>query len=429
MAERSAIGIAMAACLLTTGGVYAQGMAPAGGSAVAPNPYYAPAAAQPMCPVPGPGVAQANLYVDGDGMTTKADYGQAANCDRTPLEEALCRACRNVSVQVDYINWGINRPSVAVIGAQPAPGVLQPDFIPFFEAVTNNATQYFPVTGGFAREYDTSAVNLSNNSGVQGTLSLPMTYGKAELTGFVLARNPSPIDPGGLPQGNSEGSLFAAIGLTSGGVPSDNLLLFSQGFSAQFGSLVFGFEGNAVLNPIFPQEHGFNWSPLIGYRYLGIQERFDIVGLNPGVGSNPNPLVTTINSRTISNLHGPQAGMRFEWVSEYFTIGAEPKVMLGVNQFASTVDSSDPTIGSHSDHVTAVRFAPLGALNVYAKIPIHDQIKIYVAYNLIGTANVARPQNQIVYDETVGGENNIHLAPQSNGILIQGYSIGGEVNF
>ncbi len=85
-------------------------------------------------------------------------------------------------------------------------------------------------------------------------------------------------------------------------------------------------------------------------------------------------------------------------MTQWFTIGADPRVMVGVNQFASSVDSFDPTIGSNSDYISTARFSAVGAIDTYVKIPIHDQVKLFAAYNLFGTGNISRPQQQIDYN-------------------------------
>jgi len=370
-------------------------------------------------------------------MTTKSDTRESEQLDETPLEEALCRVARNVMFNIDYINWGIAKPQTELIGAQPTLATLNPvlaqlpaEFYPFFSGMQKSPTEPFPVANGFARAYDTGPISLYENSGIKGTLSLPMTYGSAELTGFVMQHADSQVNLGGLPQGSASNfppdEFFAAIPVKVNETTSSLVALFDQSFRAEFSSLVFGGEFNIVFNPIVPKEYGLLIRPMLGFRYLGIQEEFDVQASNIGSAT------TTINSRTINNLWGPQIGCRFELVTQWFTIGAEPRVMLGVNQFVSTVDSFDPTIGSSSDRISTVRFAPVGAFDLYTKIPIHDQVKLYFAYNLIGTGNISRPQQQIDYNvNEVNGvfTNDLHLSLGHSEFIVQGFSAGLEFNF
>jgi hypothetical protein len=97
------------------------------------------------------------------------------------------------------------------------------------------------------------------------------------------------------------------------------------------------------------------------------------------------------------------------------------------------VYSSDPTIGNSADRIAADRFTAVGALDLYTKIPIHDQVKLYFAYNLIGTGNISRPQQQIDYnvDESSGGvfTNDLHLSLSHSEFIVQGFSAGLEFNF
>ncbi len=395
---------------------------------------YMPQSAYPQ-PQGGP-PPQPNLYVDCNGMTTKSDTREAEAVDETPLEEALCKVARNVSFNIDYINWGIVKPQTQLIGAQPTLATLNPveaEFptFPFLfsEGMQRSATQPFPVDDGYARAYDTGPISLYENSGIKGTVSLPLTFGSAELTGFILQHAESQVNLGGLPQGSAanQDEFFAAIPVKVNEQTSSLVALYSQSFGAEFTSLVFGGEFNIVLNPIVPKQYGLLIRPLVGFRYLGIQEEFDVAAANPGVAT------TTIQSRTINNIYGPQVGCRFELVTQWFTIGVDPRVMVGVNQFASSVYSSDPTIGNSADRIAADRFTAVGALDLYTKIPIHDQVKLYFAYNLIGTGNISRPQQQIDYnvDESSGGvfTNDLHLSLSHSEFIVQGFSAGLEFNF
>jgi hypothetical protein len=174
-----------------------------------------------------------------------------------------------------------------------------------------------------------------------------------------------------------------------------------------------------------PKQYGLLIRPMLGFRYLGIQEEFDVVASNPGATS-------TITSRDINNIYGPQAGVRFELVTQWFTIGADPRVMVGVNQFSASVQSIDPVLGNSGDTIDAARFTAVGALDVYAKIPIHDQARLFFAYNLMGTGNISRPQQQINYNVNESGgvfTNDINLSPAHTDYIVQGFSVGMEFNF
>ncbi len=91
---------------------------------------------------------------------------------------------------------------------------------------------------------------------------------------------------GGLPQGSADNipadENFAAIPVKVNGINSSYLGLYSQSFEAGFSSLVFGGEFNIYFNPIVPKEYGLLIRPMVGFRYLGIQEEFDRRGLEPG---------------------------------------------------------------------------------------------------------------------------------------------------
>jgi hypothetical protein len=359
----------------------------------------------------------------------------------TPWDAILCRILRNVEVRLDYINWGISRPRTVLIGENPAPGVLQPTFglIPFDgfffinpspPSVQKNPTDVFPILNanfnqiGQARAYDTTGISLKENSGFQGTLIFPMTYGTIEASGFILEKADSAPNPGGLPAGvPGNNQSFAAIPVTVGGQPSTTVALYSQGFNQYFSSFLYGSEVNTFFTAIFPKEYGFVIKPMLGFRYLGIDEHFDVVA------SNPNVPASVLRSTTINNIYGPSFGARFALETQWFTIGCDPRITFAVNQFASNLNSFDPRTGAVNDHEIDARFAPVGALDAFIKIPVQERFRVYAAYNLFGTTNISRPQEQVAYDITAGGANNTHLNLASSGIMVQGFSIGCEFNF
>jgi hypothetical protein len=472
MVGRLGLGIATALSLLSAGGLYAQGIGPAPGSqAYTSDGYsgsgaYAPGAPgsgtqfvsqglspfgtnpQPAFGPPGHGqssVAPAaysmqdpNSAAGQPGCPGSGAYSGMPGCGsaeatddfvETPWEDILSRVLRNVEIRLDYINWGISRPRTVLIGETPGPGVLQPIFNDF-SSVQKNPTDVFPILDqnfnqvGQARAYDTTGISLFENSGFQATFILPMTYGNLEVSGFILGKANSAPNPGGLPAGiPGQSESFAAIPVDIGGKQSETIALFSQSFNQYFSSFVFGAEANVYFNAIVPKDYGLVVKPMVGFRYLGIDEHFNVAATNPAVTA------TTIESSTINNIYGPSVGCRVELLTQWFTVGVDPRVTFGVNQFASNLNSSDPTVGDSRDHLIDARFAPVGAVDAYIKIPIHERFRLYAAYNLFGTTNISRPQEQIDYNISNAGQNDIHLNLASSGIMVQGYSVGCEFNF
>jgi hypothetical protein len=472
MVGRLGLGIATALSLLSAGGLYAQGIGPSPGSqAYTSNGYsgsgaYAPAGPGPGNPLVSQGLSpfgtnpQPAFGPPGHGQSSVAPaaysmqdpnsaagqpgcpgsgaYSGMPGCGsaeasddfvETPWEDILGRVLRNVEIRLDYINWGISRPRTVLIGETPGPGVLQPIFSDF-TSVQKNPTDVFPILDqnfnqvGQARAYDTTGISLFENSGFQATFILPMTYGNLEVSGFILGKGNSAPNPGGLPAGiPGQSESFAAIPVDIGGKQSETIALFSQSFNQYFSSFVFGAEANVYFNAIVPKDYGLVVKPMVGFRYLGIDEHFNVAATNPGVTA------TTIESSTINNIYGPTVGCRVELLTQWFTVGVDPRVTFGVNQFASNLNSSDPTVGDSRDHLIDARFAPVGAVDAYIKIPIHERFRLYAAYNLFGTTNISRPQEQIDYNISNAGQNDIHLNLASSAIMIQGYSVGCEFNF
>ena len=144
-------------------------------------------------------------------------------------------------------------------------------------------------------------------------------------------------------------------------------------------------------------------------------------------------LVSDINSNVDNRIYAPQFGMRFEWVDQWFTLGIEPKVAFGVNQYDATVrtdrlrSAGDPTVITSAN---GSRFAPVGDFSVYGKIHLRDNFSLFVSYQVMIASGISRPGDNIFYNDNGSTQPAaIVVDPSFRSMVWQGLTVGGEVKF
>jgi len=359
-------------------------------------------------------------YYDEDGtVVTRSeleyDDGELAE---TPLEKALSRALHSSWVRFDYLHWHLPDPGDVLIGAPTTD--IGPGYLTKFFSL---GSQLFP--SGYGRDIDLSRIGLHDISGVQTTIGLPLTFGSIEASGFILQQASDEMIETDIPGTHSGLTLFSLITTTTNGVQTTannaGALRWSDAFQARITSDVWGTEINFIMDGLEPGE-GFKFRPLAGARYLAVQEQMLITGSSGGDTDR-------ISSEVFNNVYGPQIGFRAELVHRWFTVGVEPKVMIGANSYLSSLRTSDllgdgPTRNKTRDGV----FSPIGDLDVYFRIPVNDNFALFASYNLTVISKISRPFDNIVYDVS-NGQNNLHLDNKEHSYRLEGYTVGAEIIF
>jgi len=223
-------------------------------------------------------------------------------------------------------------------------------------------------------------------------------------------------------------------------------------YEAVLKTQVWGAEGNYIV-PYWDEGSLVQIQPLFGFRYFNFEESLRQSGLYKFTAQDPNTNVVTstiesraIGSSTINNLYGPQLGLRAELAHQWFTIGAQPKVMLGLNQYKADLKTEnilgpndrDQFITDHDE-----RFGVVGDLQVYSRVHLTSHFSLFAAYNLLWAGQITRPEDNIVYnartlptvippdvaESELDLESDFKLDPQFSGALLQGLSVGGEVRW
>jgi hypothetical protein len=218
-------------------------------------------------------------------------------------------------------------------------------------------------------------------------------------------------------------------------------------YQAALKTQVWGAEGNYIA-PAWDGGADLVVQPLAGFRFLNFQEDLRQSGLytntfiNPNTGLVDRQIVSRrIDSTTVNNLFGPQIGLRGEFNHKWLTIGAQPKIMMGMNAYEAKLqtenilrpDDLDQKLGT-----SEVRLGFVSDLEVYSRLKLSHGFSIFVGYNFLWAGQITRPADNIVYnarslvaDPVTENdlESDFKLKPRYSSAILQGLSVGGELRF
>lgn len=268
------------------------------------------------------------------------------------------------------------------------------------------------------------------------------------ITGGSTTLLPDVLSPGGitLPAGtllrtNETG--IPVMPLLSNGQVGTDFLIFNGGYGADYDSNVWGTDAKLILD-IGPNHNGMKLNPLVGFRYMSVDERFRQVGVSTvgllrldRVGAAEAvfeaPRAAIIDSEVQNNLYGLQVGASAEYNNEYFSLGVEPKVSMGVNQYKASVTTrqlrsiNDPEVTTRDDSFT---FAPVFDVNLYGQVHVTPYFTLHAGYNFTYLFQVTRPAENIVYnDNGPTALPGVVVDAETQDMHIQGLTIGGEFRF
>ncbi len=372
------------------------------------SPYYQ------HLPVGPDGIVTERLPEDLGGL-----YGES------PLDAYLKSFAKNLWVRLEYLHWDYERPGDTTLGA-PVLGVRDP-------------REPFPVTvgtnlAGFAHVPSLGSLNLRDNQGLRATLGIPLTVGSVELSIFSFEEGRTGMaEDMGDPRVGATLQNFIATSTYTDGEIGHNLFLYDRYFSADFTSDFWGGEANFIFDPLVPGP-GFKLRPLIGFHFFDLEERLMQHGVYDQNGFLTTPLISTIDSTAKNRIYAPQIGLRFEYVSRWFTVGVEPKMVFGINVYKDRVVTDD--MRSFADPVvltekTGTKFAPIGDFEVNGRVHLTRSFSVFVSYHILVAAGISRPQNNIYYDDhgPNAPQTAIVVRPSFDNMVIQGLSVGGELRF
>ncbi len=362
-----------------------------------------------------------------DGIITERISGdRGGGYEDTPFDRFAIAVAKSTYIQLDYLNFDFEGPGRVQLGSNVA-GVV-------------DATRPFSATiaglPGTARVPTTEGLRYKNSQGIRGLFGLPTSVGTFEASIFTFDNDSSrkfEAVPPALVL-NPAAQIQIATSTLLNGQPSNNLFLYNASFEVATTANFYGAEANWLAKS--PYEEGLVTRPLIGFRYLNFQETLFQTGvftqINPSDVLSPS-LVSLIDSGTENRVFAPQIGVRLELVNPWITLGFEPKVAFGVNNYSAFVSTErlrspgDPRVFTEEEDT---RFSPIGDFSVYGKIRVRENFSLQVGYQLIVAAGITRPANNIVYNDN-GSSNPAAIVVDADHerMVWQGLTIGGELRF
>lgn len=394
------------------------------GRGESPNDYLGPTQpanpyefANPRTAVPGRG------YYGPDGIVTKRIPEEDSWDEDGPIERIISTALRGSFVRFEYLLWNID-PESARLGANLANGVNLDGF-----TFDNNADG---LTDGIARVMTTNGITLNDNNGARVTVGIPILFGgDFEFSSFILDQAGDSVKAPDLP---SDPTAFVpqyiATTLLTGGAPGSTALLYDRSFDISYQSHVWGGDAKYIFDTGTPGP-GFHVRPMVGFRYLSINEALIQKGIFDNFGT-VTPLVSTIESNTENRLFGSLIGARIEFEHPWFTIGADPRVGLGVNRYKAIVKSTnlltanDGTLKTEEDDMV---FSPVFEANVYGRVHLSESFSLHVGYQWLYATEVTRPAQNIYYNETTTGVPAVAVKSKTDNFFMHGLTVGGEIRF
>lgn len=393
----------------------------------------------------------------------------------SPLERILKNTFRHAYVRAEYLLWDISDPGNNILSAPtnllfPTTTTQFPVLVsdvPAFQLTDQNGNQIVAVQPRL------SDVFTNENNGIRMTFGLTAAdAGVFEASVFALQSSTSRIgfpdlrtsdfDGDGVPDGlvpvdtngdglddsfassNVVGAVAQAV-LIDGILPAgDNFLLVNDiDYQASLKTEAWGAEANFLMAPFNPNSP-LTTMPLFGFRYFNFSEdlrqtgiyNFNDFDITTGL---PTTQVATrkIDSTTNNNIYGPQIGLRAELRNKWLAIGAQPKVMLGLNSYRAELGTSQvlgPNDPSQRLYEKSTTFGVVGDLEVYSRLYLGEHLSGFVAYNFMWAGMLTRPADNIVYNirSATGGQpqqSDFGLKVDYSGAILQGISIGAQLEY
>jgi len=342
--------------------------------------------------------------------------------DDSPIDLVIRETLRRSWIRVEYLQWNIQDPGNHLLGAGTA--TVDPR-IPFQAFDPGN----IPRVGVNAFVPDTGAMDFDDIPGMRITVGAPTQWGtfEADVWAIMNGENTLDIDP---QFDFTTGFLnIPAVTLTVDGAPSDSqMILFDNGYNAELRSGMWGTQFNWVGNPATPQ-NTLCVSPVVGIRYVKFDEELRISGNDIGTATSPR-----ITSKANNNFAGPQVGFRASVDSKWFSLGIEPKAMLGINRHQDSVstsqifDVSNPNTLSRNEDTD---FAPVINVPGYAKVHLTQSFSLFAGYELLWLTNATRPTESILYDSPAIATDPVQIRLQKSreSVFTHGFMVGGELRF
>ena len=404
--------------------------------------------------------------------------------DDSPLGRILTDTFRHAWFRSEYLLWNMSAPGHVLLGAQPLNGNVTA--VNAFNPLSNYGSPGpQPLVNGieFARTVNTvqgvattpglDNMSINNLNGFRGTFGMPIPTGSVEISSFVLQSASDRYNGGNVNANVYEGNISPGVGtgyiqkeitavpavlgtfplvgnnaqeaqfitqpLLVNGVPqaltaTSPGLDYDVSYKAVLTNFAWGAEANYITDSPDPNSL-FQFRPVFGARYFNFRDSLNQWGqynFSSGTPAVNSVIARSINSTGTNNLFGPQLGLRAEAMHSRFLIGVEPKIMLGMNTWETTLQTSNilsPNDPAQSLVQKGTTFTPLFDAKFYSNVAITKNFSAYIAYNYIWAGQVNRSYNDIHYNILNANQSNFGLVRNYSGATLQGLSFGCEFRY
>lgn len=256
------------------------------------------------------------------------------------------------------------------------------------------------------------------------------------------------ISPGGitLPAGTvlrTRETGIPVIPLLTNGQTGNAFLIYDGGYGANYHSDIWGTEAKLILD-VGPENNGFSLKPLVGFRYMRLDEQFRQVGLSSLNVLNLDPIQTTfvvpeptrasiIDSQVHNNLYGMQVGTSAEYNHKWISLGVEPRISMGLNSYEAEVTTNNLRSVLDPRRTTVdeeTKFAPVFDVSMYGQVHLTPYFSLHAGYNFTYLFRVTRPAGNIEYnDNGPTAPPGVVVDSDTEDLHIEGLTIGGEFRF
>lgn len=317
--------------------------------------------------------------------------------------------------RMEYLNWDFKSPN-SVMGESTllTKNITKPFLIDPYTTTT--------VTG-YGEVSTLDSLNLHNSNGVRGTFGVPLTFGSFEGSafGFHIAEetfNAGTIDA-------SSVHPLRLNSLTLGGDTTDLFRIYTADYNVNYTSKLYGAEANLIFDGTGSNFLTFN--PIAGFRFMNLSETMEESGIFES--SSVSAFRSEVNSYTLNNMYLPQAGVRVQFETKWFTLQFDPKVAIGLNDNSNKVSSVNYTAPGDAyleSKQNAKSFMQMVDLGMTGRVPVSERFSITLGYNFLWMGQISRASHNVAYNINTDGSNDVHVDPRLTDMFFQGGSIGGE---
>ena len=339
-------------------------------------------------------------------------------------------------LRVEYLQWTFKDSSDTLLGS-PVAGVENPR-LPQVVVDPFGGAQL-----GIAIVPDTHLIKLRHNNGFRVTLGAELLYGgRFEVNAFLLEKAEGSFKLFGSPVGDPNQEFdFIATSTFVNDQLAESYFTYNHTFEAVYLSRLWGAGADFFFD--VDRQGLMHFMPSIGVRYISLGESLTQTGIfrdtvfgNPPSGTTFSDEVTIIDSKVWNNIAGPQVGFRYQIVHDWFTLGVDPRVGVGVNSYKARV-VADNFQGGGDPRLETVDYSTHVALftdvHAYGKLHINRNLTFQVGYNFLWLTGVSRPADNVYYNVIDDGTGNVRtdvrVRQSRHTFDAEGITVGAELHW